>query len=1070
MKSCVACLGVMVGAFAVSADIVRISEPDAYVQDGLVALYDGIRNVGLSAEHDSAATEWACLVPGGPNLEFKPACGTLIGEEGFWVSDGYVFMRATLAEMKANITLGENFTIQCVCELDVRPVSQAGDQYEGSDQGQSGEGYPTLIGEAADYGIYLDRQWSEAQSWIYWKCNGIAIPSTGVDRPHIWLTYPRTLTALADSDQYGIFDGATRANMNTREMFGSYANTKFSLGGRINSDRHYSKGLYRGARFYNRALSDEELARNHRVDMVRHFHYHPTGTLTIARSPMGATGVEGVGTWEVTGTHTFTAPARVTLANGNVYRCTGYELNVSDDGATLGAVEVHADELSYTYDNTAGDARGVRLAWTWELEEGLVPLDAASYVADGLVFQLDGIENAGAHSHSDDAATWHDLAGGRHAGRVRTSAAGVDGNWTDTGYAFHFGDYFMARARTSTSLQSTLQVACSAPGEKMAYNRASLTDKAVTWPTFVGARNDAYNLFQYAQSSYPKMRFKTNYTTSMLDFAGDGVAYTCFHDSHLGGPTAIAVSQTADYPADADWKAAEQQTDDEPVEHWAMGGGPCHLFVGGLNTTAAEEQHCRNLRGIVHAVRYYTRLLTPSELAHNSRLDDIRFRGGADAALVVASDRLAACGNEPNGPYDFAGTRDFSAPAQVTAGGRTYACCGYRLESWDATNGFWTNPREGDGTQVTLDSADGRQRLTWRWSLVRALRTAADFDVDDYVQDGLLAAYDGIRNVGVASRHAAHADVWSDWSGNGKAATIHQLNLSACWTNHVEGAWVADAYRFNGEEVMVTDRAIGIGRTPTIQGRVDFVVGEQLDTMNWPTLIALPSDGGVFTTKGDATRRLQWKTDPIYGNANAQRASISPWGGRYFTLQATGEAFYAFEGAERTGGKAFAYETDAPVKTWAIGAGHLDGNLAKERAMVGGFHTLRFYNRLLSDDELRHNRAVDTARFDGVLATTNLVVAISREQIAAEAVDPRPGAYQVAGEWTLKASPVQVGDGDGAVAWRPVGYELAELGADGQWQIVSSHRGDTCTYVPGTGVQRILWRYSSSRGFAILIR
>ncbi|MGN0847792.1 MAG: hypothetical protein ACI4RA_10475 [Kiritimatiellia bacterium] len=1069
MKKSLACMGAAAFAVAAGADIVRISEPDAYVQDGLVAAYDGIRNAGLTADHDPNAAEWACLVPGGPNLEFKTGNGKPpAGEEGFWTPGGYVFMRATLAEMKANVTLGQNFTMQLVCELDLRAVSEDGDQYEGAVKGTDikGEGYPTLIGETRDHGLYIDRYNATASGTLLWKGDDI-VNSFQSQRAACGVLYPRTLTALADDAQYGVFGGAARANMNARTVTGAYANTRFSLGGRINSTMHYSKGLYRGARFYNRALSDEELAHNHRIDMVRHFRYHPRGTVTIARSQTGATGAEGVGTWDVTGAHTFTSPERVTLPNGVVYRCTGYELSFSEDGASLGEAEVHAGELAYTYDNADGDAPGARLAWTWELESGLVPIDAAGYVADGLLLHFDGIENAGARRHDGDAATWFDHAGGCHAACVRTPAAGEDGNWTDTGYAFHFGNFFQARARTSTSIQSTLQVACDAPTKKMLGNRASHVDTVVEWPTFVGADRDMYNFFYYAypNGNWARLRFKTGGSSSNLDFGGDGTIYNCFHNGHLGGPTAIGVSKNADYPTS--WRGADGQTDDKPLERWAMGEVGRYLCVGGVPRGGSEEWHRRNLRGVVHAVRYYARLLTPSELAHNQRLDDIRFRGGDGAGLVVASDRRAVCGDEANGPYDFAGRRVFTAPAEASVGGRTYVCVGYRLEGWDAVNGYWTNPREGAGTRVELDSADGRQRLTWRWKITRALRTVADFDVDDYVQNGLVAAYDGIRNAGAASRPAARADGWADWSGNGKDATIHQLDLGQAWTNHVEGAWLDTAYRFNGQEVMRMDRAIGLGRTPTIQGVVDFVAAEQLPTMSWPTVVAAPNDAGVFTVKDQGNANLYWKTDPLYGNENGNRSIAFRWGGRYFTLQCSGSAFYTFEGATRANGRNFACTNDVPVSTWAIGAGHSGST---QRAMVGNYHALRFYNRFLSEEELKRNRAVDEARFRGVLAETNLVVAISRAQIAPEAVEPRPGVYQVEGAWTLKAGPAQTIEGGKEIAWRPVGCDVQELGADGAWRLVESRAGDAYSYEPGAGVRRVVWRYVSSRGTLIVFR
>ena len=47
---------------------------DDYVQDGLVALYDGIRNVGRTLPHDSAAAKWTDLAAPSRTASIK-VCG-----------------------------------------------------------------------------------------------------------------------------------------------------------------------------------------------------------------------------------------------------------------------------------------------------------------------------------------------------------------------------------------------------------------------------------------------------------------------------------------------------------------------------------------------------------------------------------------------------------------------------------------------------------------------------------------------------------------------------------------------------------------------------------------------------------------------------------------------------------------------------------------------------------------------------------------------------------------------------------------------------------------------------------
>ena len=161
---------------------------------------------------------------------------------------------------------------------------------------------------------------------------------------------------------------------------------------------------------------------------------------------------------------------------------------------------------------------------------------------------------------------WHDLANGNHAINFRTDVAGTAGNWTDNGYAFHFGNYFATRARVPTTLQSTLQVVCNAPVKKMLKNTAS-TDSGnpVTWPNSVGTDGDFYNLFLYAQQphdKFSKMIFKTSRSQAIHCFTGNGEHYSCFHDSRCGGPTRIGLTQDGAYPSD--W------TDGNSSELWSL--------------------------------------------------------------------------------------------------------------------------------------------------------------------------------------------------------------------------------------------------------------------------------------------------------------------------------------------------------------------------------------------------------------------------------------------------------------------------------------------------------------------
>lgn len=77
----------------------------SYVQDGLIAMWDGIENAGWGV-HDANATEWVDLSGNGYNITI-PSVGSTWGVDNVTLSD--VSMSRQLPEASR-----ENFTIECV--------------------------------------------------------------------------------------------------------------------------------------------------------------------------------------------------------------------------------------------------------------------------------------------------------------------------------------------------------------------------------------------------------------------------------------------------------------------------------------------------------------------------------------------------------------------------------------------------------------------------------------------------------------------------------------------------------------------------------------------------------------------------------------------------------------------------------------------------------------------------------------------------------------------------------------------------------------------------------------------
>ena len=158
----------------------------------------------------------------------------------------------------------------------------------------------------------------------------------------------------------------------TREKFLPFDNVRWSVGGRHSttaSDMELGlvRGLYYSARFYNRALTEDELAWNRKVDEVR-FHGVVHTNVVVASSKPLAQGVQPNGVYEVLDEGTFTA-APVAAQKGNIgftYVPVGYTLERWSDGA-WGAAESH-NGTNYTYVVASEGGAPVRLTWKWRTD------------------------------------------------------------------------------------------------------------------------------------------------------------------------------------------------------------------------------------------------------------------------------------------------------------------------------------------------------------------------------------------------------------------------------------------------------------------------------------------------------------------------------------------------------------------------------------------------------------------------------------------------------------------------------------------------------------------------------
>ncbi len=480
-----------------------------------------------------------------------------------------------------------------------------------------------------------------------------------------------------------------------------------------------------------------------------------------------------------------------------------------------------------------------------------------------------------------------------------------------------------------------------------------------------------------------------------------------------------------------------------------------------------------------HSIRFYNRTLSDAELAHNRTVDEARFHGVIPQTnVIVRTQYLSASGNELPGVYQVDGSHTFTRQATVETSKATYSAAGYTIETF--ANGEWSVAQEYDGNSYDYVESQELVRLTWKWTYQTKQNTLFP-TVGDYVQDGLVAQYDGIRNAGRALAHDATATIWKNIAtsaegeetlgcdlafklGQDNAATDPgplAVDIPRTWTN-------GNAYAFDG-----TTFAQMNAELTTLTGKVvtiEMALGET-DVDVKMCLLRTSEWYGIFTGTDGKILKWQYATDSLSGSA--LDVNIASWTKNrcYLTALADGSKAYLFQGTSKENGGGITGMEKFRSQSWKIAAGFpgwennksLDYfNALKNKAQ---YHSVRFYNRALSNEELAQNREVDEARFHGKLSATNVVVASELE--GAHGVE-RNGAYLVTGSWTFTAAPMKV-NGE---AKAPSGYTLETRGSDGTWSEPIKMRGNRFVYdeISQAGqTVRLTWRWTKP-GFSVIVR
>ncbi len=112
------------------------------------------------------------------------------------------------------------------------------------------------------------------------------------------------------------------------------------------------------------------------------------------------------------------------------------------------------------------------------------------------------------------------------------------------------------------------------------------------------------------------------------------------------------------------------------------------------------------------------------------------------------------------------------------------------------------------------------------------------FDVGDYVQDGLVVNYDGIRNAGPNAAHDPNAMTWVNsanpgtydmtrYSTNGTVGASSSATAAAWNNNAAKGLWTDNGFVFDKDAAFHQPSSFAIPKTYTIQALVDATPVDQ---------------------------------------------------------------------------------------------------------------------------------------------------------------------------------------------------------------------------------------------------
>lgn len=590
-------------------------------------------------------------------------------------------------------------------------------------------------------------------------------------------------------------------------------------------------------------------------------------------------------------------------------------------------------------------------------------LTSRSYVQKGLVAQYDGINNAGTGLHDSSATTWKNLTGD-------TSLDGTcDSKLTWNG-------------SNGWSVSGDCKPVTVGSGLAAAMSAGSFTIQFAVKPTMSNKRECFFGQYKENDGISIEHNDGSTKTGFLRWFRNSG---TLNSNTAVQGFSAVKITanQFASVSAEFD-RTANKQTfrargdcgDISQQANTSLGelSSTCESVIGGeVQRSGRTDSNYTSgygvtFQGTYHAFRVYDRVLTDAEVKVNAAVDAIRFNGANPADFTLSGGYsfdddgdlcvdVSASGEHGTVAIDGGAAR-VAVKQHDTVTLKAKAEYGYAFVRWEGAVDAITSGKVNDAVISVTPSAP--VALT---AVFAPASTSASYL---YVNDGLVAMYDGINNAGTGS-HVSSATTWKNLAGD--ASLDGTMGASTEWTG-------GNGWRTTGNTKPFTVASPGLAPTfATTNFTVQFACIPGVANMRMCYFGQYKTDAGI-NIEQSAAGNLRFYRNAGLGQSKAYDKTAS-------TATVIADSYLSAAVCVAQSGLTL-YNGGALLQTIngtpgaiasssdsVIGGEVQDGSNRSSLDATygitfrGTYHAFRVYDRVLTATEVAWNAGLDAVRFNG---------------------------------------------------------------------------------------------------------